>query len=329
MNWAAETEHDMPISPVKSSKNMDWGATDEVVPAARVEAAVKLPEIPEVVGYEFEAPEPVIIEGDNNTFIRHTWTIVTDPKASPEDEDPDEVVMHNIEHMKRTFHKVNRKVAERRKWVKYGESLGDPEGPNRMTTNVSFDDVPIMYTNRRNIINNQTVTLNETEEHELVEARRNVMSQLNNAKLTKAKVPANWQPGEAAPASGISKFKDRIIGKQPAGGAEEPGLRRPGQALARPGRPQTSNYQQEEGCTVRVTNFTENIVETDFNELFSQAGKPKRIYIAKDKKTNKAKGFAYITYERPQEAQKAIMMLNRTKMDHLILNVELSKKEKS
>merc|ERR1739845_2002 len=65
----------------------------------------------------------------------------------------------------------------------------------------------------------------------------------------------------------------------------------------RPGRPShaSSQFAQEEGCTVRITNFPEHMTDDDFFELFNQCGKIKRITVPKYKSTNKAKGFAYIT----------------------------------
>lgn len=244
--------------------------------------------------------------------------------------------------MKRTYHKVNPRIAARRKWVKYGESEGDGHGPNRTTTNVSVDEVPIIFSNRKHIVHNQAVTLNEVEEFELQEARKNIKSQLRVHKLIKELVPENFRESEQKivkpTADGKVSFMERMKANQnlaagsPAAGdaSKMVGLRRPGQ-MERPGRPggASSQFAQEEGCTVRVTNFTEHMTEADFTELFNQCGKTKRIYVAKDKKTNKAKGFAYITYERPSEAQNAIKKLNRYPLDHLILNVELSKKEKS
>jgi len=329
MNWAAETEKQLdevvPQSPVKPQKQNDWAVTDE--------QKSKLPEFPEIIEDpdNFEIPDPVIIECGNDHFHRYTWELTMDPNASKDDENPDEVLVQTVEFMKRSFVKVNKNVAERRTWAKYGMSAGDAQGPQG-TTQVSADDVPIIYSNRRNIIHNQAVVLNETEEQELIDAKRNIVSQLKANKLTKEKAPqpGTWTAGttpssSGAPTSFMARVKDAGLsaGGAPVSQGTSALQRNMESQPSRPGRP-TSQYAQEEGCTVRVTNFNENVTEGDFQDLFGSVGNVKRIYMAKDKKTQRSKGFAYVTYQSPQSAQKAIAKLHRFTMNFLILNVELS-----
>lgn len=51
-------------------------------------------------------------------------------------------------------------------------------------------------------------------------------------------------------------------------------------------------------------------------------GSVTRVFIAKDKHTSRSKGFAFVTYERRDQAEMAILKLNGYKMDHLVLKVE-------
>ena len=55
---------------------------------------------------------------------------------------------------------------------------------------------------------------------------------------------------------------------------------------------------------------------------------PNALYLARDKRTGKAKGFAYVTYESKRDAEKAIRMLNKYTYDYLVLSVEWSKSDK-
>ena len=50
-----------------------------------------------------------------------------------------------------------------------------------------------------------------------------------------------------------------------------------------------------------------------------------RIYLAKDKQTLRSKGFAFVTYERRDEAEKAILTISGHKYDYVILKVEWAK----
>lgn len=52
-----------------------------------------------------------------------------------------------------------------------------------------------------------------------------------------------------------------------------------------------------------------------------------RVFIAKDKHTNKPKGFAFVTYEHREHAEMAIQKLNGYKLDHLVLKVEWTRFE--
>eukprot|EP00922_Rhytidocystis_sp_ex-Travisia-forbesii_P053724 GHVS01079733.1.p1 GENE.GHVS01079733.1~~GHVS01079733.1.p1 ORF type:complete len:218 (+),score=47.85 GHVS01079733.1:464-1117(+) len=87
----------------------------------------------------------------------------------------------------------------------------------------------------------------------------------------------------------------------------------------------TMEQQQKEECTVRVTNLSEDVKETDLTDLFGTAGKIHRVYLAKHKETKFSKGFAFITYTRREEAAHAIDKLNRHGYDNLLLNVEWAK----
>ena len=56
--------------------------------------------------------------------------------------------------------------------------------------------------------------------------------------------------------------------------------------------------------------------------MFGSIGYVERFYLARDKITNKPKGFAFITYTNREHAEKAIDQFNGFKMHHLIMKVE-------
>ena len=81
----------------------------------------------------------------------------------------------------------------------------------------------------------------------------------------------------------------------------------------------------QDTAAIRVSNLSENVVESDLQDLFRHFGTIARIYLAKDKMTNQCKGFAFINYYKKEDAAKAIQALNGYGYDHLILNVEWAK----
>jgi translation initiation factor 3 subunit G len=58
--------------------------------------------------------------------------------------------------------------------------------------------------------------------------------------------------------------------------------------------------------TLRVTNLSESTTEQDLQELFERYGRISRVYLAKDKETNRSRGFAFISFVIQAEAAKAM-----------------------
>lgn len=86
-----------------------------------------------------------------------------------------------------------------------------------------------------------------------------------------------------------------------------------------------SNEAQNRECTVRVTNLSEEVNESELSALFGKVGQIVRMYLAKHKETQNSKGFAFITYSKREEAKKAIEKLNRHGFENLLLSVEWAK----
>lgn len=74
--------------------------------------------------------------------------------------------------------------------------------------------------------------------------------------------------------------------------------------------------------TLKVTNLSEDSTEQDLAELFRPFGHTTRIYLAKDKRTGQSRGFAFVSYARKDDAERAISQLNGHGYGHLILRVE-------
>jgi translation initiation factor 3 subunit G len=83
------------------------------------------------------------------------------------------------------------------------------------------------------------------------------------------------------------------------------------------------SMHRDEGCTLRVTNLSEEVTEDDLSGLFREYGHMSRVYLAKH--GNVSRGFAFISYSDRNCAQKAIDNLHGHGYDNLILHVEWAK----
>ncbi|CAG9479862.1 eukaryotic translation initiation factor 3 subunit G, putative [Plasmodium vivax] len=86
-----------------------------------------------------------------------------------------------------------------------------------------------------------------------------------------------------------------------------------------------SHDTQNKECTVRVTNLSEDVNESELSNLFGRVGQISRMFLAKHKETQNSKGFAFITYSNREEAKRAIEKLNRHGFENLLLSVEWAK----
>ena len=78
-----------------------------------------------------------------------------------------------------------------------------------------------------------------------------------------------------------------------------------------------------EDSTVRVTNLPEETVEDDLREIFRRFGSIVRVYLSRDRRTGMCKGFAFVSYETREEAERALRV-NGHGYQNLIMRVEMS-----
>uniref|UniRef100_A0A1I8H830 tRNA-dihydrouridine(47) synthase [NAD(P)(+)] n=1 Tax=Macrostomum lignano TaxID=282301 RepID=A0A1I8H830_9PLAT len=119
-------------------------------------------------------------------------------------------------------------------------------------------------------------------------------------------VDAVMAPYAAAANGGVGSSNAGIpIFKEAGGKYVPPGLRQA--AASGVGSPVGADKRRDDQPTIRVTNLPEDTTEEDLGHLFNPFGKIQRIFLAKDKQTMASKGFAFITYQRKEDAQKAIL----------------------
>lgn len=66
--------------------------------------------------------------------------------------------------------------------------------------------------------------------------------------------------------------------------------------------------------------------EQELRDIFERFGRVTRVFLAKDRDTGRAKGFAFISYVDRGEAARACEKLDGYGYKHLILKVEFAKR---
>lgn len=78
-----------------------------------------------------------------------------------------------------------------------------------------------------------------------------------------------------------------------------------------------------------VGNLSFNSNEDTLREAFGQFGKLTDIYVATDRMTGRPRGFAFVTYETPEEATQAVEKMNGVELDGRALTVNEARPKES
>ncbi|KAJ5915203.1 hypothetical protein N7454_011098 [Penicillium verhagenii] len=85
-------------------------------------------------------------------------------------------------------------------------------------------------------------------------------------------------------------------------------------------------FEKDDLATLRVTNVSELAEEQELRDLFERFGRVTRVFLARDRETQRAKGFAFISYADRGDAAGACEKLDGFGYRHLILHVEFAKR---
>ncbi|GAO18316.1 uncharacterized protein UV8b_04393 [Ustilaginoidea virens] len=229
---------------------------------------------------------------------------------------------------------VNPRVADRKTWSKFGLSAKDGAGPAPDTTSVG-----------ENIIFRPSINWRKDAKDDSQDPN----SQSMKDKLKDKKVKCRICNGEHFTAR--CPYKDTMapIGETAAadaaaGGGEEPGASGAGAGGAKKGsyvppalrgdragaageRMGGSKFgERDDFATLRVTNVSEMAEEGELRDMFERFGRVTRVFLAKDRETGMAKGFAFISFADRDDAVKACNKMDGFGFKHLILRVEFAKK---
>jgi translation initiation factor 3 subunit G len=77
---------------------------------------------------------------------------------------------------------------------------------------------------------------------------------------------------------------------------------------------------------LNISQVSELAEEQELREMFERFGRVTRVFLAKDRETQLAKGFAFISFNDRADAAKACEKMDGYGFKHLILRVEFAKK---
>ncbi|KAK4499369.1 hypothetical protein PRZ48_009882 [Zasmidium cellare] len=222
--------------------------------------------------------------------------------------------------------KENPRVAERRQWAKIGPEAGKPPGPRPDTTTLGEN---IIFRPQAGFKAGGQQEANPQEDKK-AEALKKMQIKCRICSgdhfTTKCPFKDTMAPeGDAAPVD-----MDAVAGDGGAGGGGGPGgsyvpphLRKGG---AGAGERMGGKYERDDLATLRVTNVSEMADEGELRDAFERFGRVTRVFLAKDRETGRAKGFAFVSYADRGDAARACEKMDGYGYHHLILRVEFAKK---
>ncbi|CAG8599591.1 15296_t:CDS:2 [Dentiscutata erythropus] len=217
--------------------------------------------------------------------------------------------------------RVNKAVAERKKWAKFGEERGKKVGPDLSTTSIGEQVFLKLSSNFKQA---------EAAEESL--ARQKIHKKIlcrickGDHFTTKCPYKDTLQPLDEISTTIPDASKDAAPAAEPVqpdttSGKYIPPSLRPGNK----GSSSDSFKERKDDATIRVTNLSEDTTEADIHDLFRRFGGISRVYLARDRETNVCKGFAFVSFQIRDDAARALQAINGYGYDNLILRVEWAK----
>lgn len=237
-------------------------------------------------------------------------------------------VVQKVKVSKKTV-KVSKPVLARRQWAKFGQEKGSPVGYHgtgftNMQTGIDVNEQVLEMTPKVQVkeeVNEAAQRAFEKMNVGTFEAWRPKTQRDTSLQAAKEWAEANGLAGgddgpsrPMASGAGAGSLAALAAG-QATGGYVPPSMRNAD------GSRNTDMAARDDSCTVRVSNLSEDVKDSDLRELFRRFGAIQRIYLAKDRETHQSRGFAFINFFARDDAQRAIDKLDGHGYDHLILSV--------
>ncbi|KAI9755891.1 MAG: translation initiation factor eIF3 subunit g [Chaenotheca gracillima] len=223
---------------------------------------------------------------------------------------------------------VNPRVAERKSWAKFGNEKGHAVGPSLDTTSVGEN---IIF---RPSVNWKTNAKDDKQDKGTMKDQlkdKKVKCRICNGEHFTARCPFKDTMAPADEGVTPADVEGDMGGQESSIGADgksryiAPHLRK-GAGGGGEGERMGGKFERDDLATLRVTNVSEFAEEQDLRDMFERFGRVTRVFLAKDRETGRAKGFAFISFQERTDAAKACDKMDGYGFGHLILRVEFAKR---
>jgi len=229
---------------------------------------------------------------------------------------------------------VNRNILARRQWAKFGECAGSKPGVEDNVTYLSGEVYKLDLRPRKqeeaksenNPLAGLRDVVNASDRGDSIVQCRNclkfghwTLKCPERRKIGMSNDELAQQPDADAPETPTPNSTTAGTNKY------VPPSLRPGAARDRDGASGRPRFDRDDANTLKVTNLSEDTTEDDIRELFRNFGHTTRVYLARDRVSGESRGFAFVTYQTRQDAERAVAGLNGHGYDSLILHVEFAK----
>ncbi|KAJ2085370.1 translation initiation factor eIF3 subunit g, partial [Coemansia sp. S142-1] len=227
---------------------------------------------------------------------------------------------------------VNRAVAERKKWAKFGElrSDGTMKANGGVATTIG-EVVELRLSQYAAQMKQQEIDAAEQEKASAIKSSK-ILCRVCRGEHFTAKCPykdtmtsaediLGGGPVTAAASADDSKSgPNAYVPPHMRAGAKSFGAA--GGRAGSLGAGDARGDRRDEHPTIRITNLSEDTLEADVNQLCRPFGPLARVFVATDRSTGYCKGFAFVSYYDHESAEKAIAKLNGHGFDNLILSAD-------
>ena len=234
--------------------------------------------------------------------------------------------MQKVKVTKKTV-KVSKSVLQRRQWSKFGSDKGAKGyhgmGFSNMQTAIDVNDQELQMVPKAVVVeeNNESAQRAFDKQNAgAFEAWRPKTGRDNSLDAAKKWAEENGMVGLDSDGPGGGAGAGSLAALAARAGSMGAGYVPPSMRNA-DGTRNAEMAQRDDSCTVRVSNLSEDVKDSDLRELFRRFGNIQRIYLAKDRETHASRGFAFINFYDRVDAQRSIDKLDGHGYDHLILSV--------
>lgn len=125
----------------------------------------------------------------------------------------------------------------------------------------------------------------------------------------------------------ICPYKDKLGSTEPAVPESTPGRYQP-PTSGRPGMGgPPGREERDDSATLRISNLSESTNEDVLVSLFGRNGRRvMRCHVARNKDTGVSRGFAFISFDSRETAERAKQELSGRAIGHLVMNVDFPRK---